>query len=219
MIKLVDTIRGGMEYEEIRKTRDSLKALKALDTIPKRNTIYAELGGQAGIYSLNYDRIFRVNKKVKNSVSFGLELFPSRYDFILFTPVSYNFLFAKKNSHLELGIGLTIFSNRYKVNPNTYYTSPYISNSTIGRGTDYILFASPKIGYRYQRLQGGIFFKVAFSPIINIVAYYGSAKFKNESQFNQTGSFHFFEPFGSLGHVLPWAGISIGYTFNFKKQN
>ncbi len=212
-IKLTDTLRGRIEYQEIRKVRDSLKTIKALDTVPQRNTIYMELCGQAGIYSFSYDWLFRINKKVKNSVSFGLAIIPAHWDLFVIAPVSYNFLFGKKNNHLELGIGPTFFFQKFT---NWEYTNSSVGYLTVRK--DYFLFASPKVGYRYQKLHGGLFFKATLSPIINIVQYFGVVKFKNASRFNLPGSIRFFEPWGELGPVLPWTGVSIGYSFDFKKK-
>lgn len=214
-IELVDSVKAKREYYAIRNM-DSIRAIKELDTIQKRNTIYAEIGSQAGIYSINYDRLNRLNKKIKHSLSIGLALFPSKYDFTLIMPVSYNLLFGKKNNHLELGFGATIYFYKFYTRGNT--------NSPVDLWTyrkDYFLFASPKIGYRYQKLHGRFFFRATFCPIVNIVQRFGALKFKNASQYNAPSSYRFFEPWGfdwSWGPVLPWAGISFGYTFNLKKK-
>jgi hypothetical protein len=87
------------------------------DSIIKRNTIYIEIGGQGIFGSLNYDRLFRVKKKVKTSFSCGVATFgnytANNYDEYWGIPLSYNFLFGKRNSHLELGIGFTVFAEVY----------------------------------------------------------------------------------------------------------
>ena len=180
LISLVDPVIGQKEFNST-EDRNELKNIKKQDTIPRRNTIYAEVGGQAGLYSINYDRIYRLNKKVKHSISFGLELIPfDKYYFFLVTPICYNFLFGKKKNNFELGIGLTNYINSRTYPPNTYFSNfpPYSINSTTVRTTDYILFATPKICYRYQKLNGSLFLKFSFSPIANIVGYYDTAKYK-----------------------------------------
>src|ERR1039458_3653385 len=76
--------------------------------LPKRNTIYIEAFGQGLLNSISYDRLYRIKKKIKSSVSFGGTIMPSIgiSDFYSGGQVSYNFLFEKKNHHLELGLGL-----------------------------------------------------------------------------------------------------------------
>lgn len=218
-IKLVDSILGNREYFEI-INRDSLKAMKMLDTIQRRNTIYAELGGQALAYSINYDRLYRVNKKVKNSFSAGLEIidFSWKYYSTILTPFSYNFLFGKKRDYLELGIGLTSLFNRHYNDPWEYY--PY--EPLHAYRTSIYLFTSPKIGWRFQPNRGGLFFRAAFSPVIHILSYDSPRKYKNATHYNEPAAYYFFEDWQdipwSTGPVLPWAGISFGYTFNAKKK-
>ncbi len=220
-IELMDTIRGKKEFAEIRKTRDSLKAIRALDTVPKRNTIYAELGGQAIGYSLNYDRLFRVNKKVKNSFSIGLEVieFSWKYYSTALLPVSYNFLPGKRKSYLELGLGLTPIISRVYNDVWEYYPDLPLRNYHF----DIYLFASPKIGWRFQPRSGGFFFRATLSPVIHILSYYPPKKYKNTSQLNKPAYYYFFEDWWdirwSIGPVLPWIGISGGYTFNCKKRS
>lgn len=221
ILNLVDPAIGHKEYVSIQNNIER-KTLKTLDTIPRRNTIYADIGGQAGLYSLNYDILFRMKKKVKHSFSSGLEIIPvDKYYKVVIAPVSYNFLLGKKNHHLELGLGFTFFFSRYTAPPHSYYYYTN-SNSTYGHEVDYILFGSLRIGYRYQKYTSKLFFRIYLSPLTNIVEYFGDIKFKNESQFNQRSSgLTYFDTWGwdyLGGHVLPWAGISIGYSFkNFKK--
>ncbi len=68
------------------------------DSLPKRNTLFIEFWGQGLNSSFNYDRLYRLNKKVKTSLSIGVEfkLKSLGEGAHLGLPVSYNFLFGKK---------------------------------------------------------------------------------------------------------------------------
>jgi hypothetical protein len=108
-------------------------------------------------------------------------------------PISYNWIFGKKSHHLEVGIGLTSLI----VNPNSNMVS------------DFYTYLTPKIGYRYQRPNGGLFLRATVTPmidILNVRTYtFGNEKSRNFSSFNNVVG---------LGYaVFPWPGLSIGYTF------
>lgn len=163
----------------------------------KRNTIYAEAFGQGFCYSINYDRLFNTEKRFKNSFTAGFVYVPESMGFgdgmYCGIPISYNWLLGKKSHHLELGIGLTSLV----VNPNSNMVS------------DFYTYLTPKIGYRYQRPNGGLFLKATASPMIDIlnVSTYklGNEKSRNFSSFNNVVG---------LGYAaFPWPGLSIGYTF------
>jgi len=165
---------------------------KTNDTIFKRNTIYAEFRGQAVLYSLSYDRLYHINRKIKTSFTMGLEVIPpGGLDFYLGVPLSYNFLFGKNNHHLELGIGFTVLMD-------------YVGVSE----TDYLSYFTAKIGYRYQRPKGGIFLRATFTPMVAFVNLY------YEHQHKASYSFEYFSDVAQTTYpAYPWGGISIGYTF------
>jgi hypothetical protein len=164
----------------------------------KRNTIYAEAFGQGFCWSLNYDRLFNTEKRFMNSFTAGLVYVPKSIQFGEGTyfgiPVSYNWLLGKKSHHLELGIGLTsLLVNPYSNNISTYsYT-----------------YLTPKIGYRFQRPQGGIFFKATATAMIDLlnvsVHKFEGKTYRNFSTMNNVAG---------IGYaVFPWPGLSVGYTF------
>lgn len=162
----------------------------------ERNTIYAETFGQGFCYSLNYDRLFNVEKKVFNSFTVGMTYAPKKLEFgdgsYFGIPVSYNWLFGKKSHHLELGVGFTgmLVNSSYGYNTNTFYT-----------------YLTPKIGYRFQRPQGGLFLKVTATPMIDLISFR-----KQEGGPIRLNSV--FSDVAGLGYrAFPWPGFSIGYTF------
>ncbi len=154
----------------------------------KRNTFFLEFGGQGGFYSIGYDRILEINGKIRHTSSIGLsylflgvgsntELRPQ----IFSLPYSNNIVF--KNG-FELGIGVTIAL--YTETRTSYYHGGSSTNTEI---TTY-LFAVPRIGYRYQKNTGGIFFRAALTPLVKLISD---------------------DP--SFSRVFPWGGISIGKSF------
>ena len=226
VLKQVSAFSGRQAYDQIQRDSDSLQVRRErreeqrrLDTVLRRNTIYADWFGQSVFYSLNYDRLIRVNKKVKRSFSIGLGFWPSEWISVMASvPISYNFVFGNKNGHLELGFGLTMFTKEeYR---NTYidvYDNHYDYSYVVRR--DYNLLIFSKIGYRYQKVRGGIFFRAYFSPMANFLHIARPIKFKERPEFNIPASYSVFYPifYDPDLRVVPWAGVSFGYSFNFKK--
>ena len=154
-----------------------------LQTAPKRNTIYIEAFGQAILNSLSFDRLYRIDKRVKTSFTLGIMLAP---DGRMGIPVSYNWIFGKKKNPLELGAGLTYWRE-----------TGYHNNSA-----DNYLYLTPKISYRLQNPKGGFFFRFSFTPSIGLIEY---------SKWDGAWWRSYFEnPLGDF--IFPWGGISIGYT-------
>ena len=184
-----------------------------LETSMKKNTIYAELLGQGALWSINYERMFEIDDFVSQSASVGITTNRNLSDFFLDqsffnfgnnynfgTPIAYRLIFGKKNSHLELGIGLTGF---YFKGAGSYHDGFCISySSDIRRFNSYIV---PTIAYRFQQKTGGVFFKVSYSPQFSFyqtdnLIYIGGRTNKN----------NFFE---KSENRLLWPGLSLGYTF------
>jgi len=178
-------------------THSVFSQVNETSTTIEKNTVYAEVFGQGFCWSLNYDRLFNTEKRIMNSYTAGIVYVPESIQFGDGTyygiPLSYNWLIGKKSHHLELGIGLTSLL----VNPNSSVKS------------DFYAYLTPKIGYRFQRPQGGLFFKATATPMIDLLSVntYKSGTTKSRS-------------FSTLSNVVgldypafPWPGLSIGYTF------
>jgi hypothetical protein len=178
------------------------QATLAQDTSPKedleRNTIYTEAFGQGFCWSLNYDRLTNIERKVINSYSIGAVFVPKSIEFgdgaYYGIPVSYNWLFGKKSHHLELGLGLT-----------QMIVKPYFRNFE----TNYYAYLTPKISYRFQGPQGGLFFRATALAIVDLFNYkvfkFGDDTFRGYSALNNV--------VGLGSAVFPWPGLSVGYTF------
>ncbi len=173
----------------------------------KRNTIYIEYAGQGIFNSLSFDRLYRIDKKIKTSFTAGIALLPtlnSMNMFVVGTPVSYNWIFGKKNHHLELGTGLTYLSITSKT---------YLSDNALVNTTDNYFYFTPKIGYRIQRRDGGFFFRLTLTPTVGLIDIDWGIKHKGE-MYNST---HYsYAPYarGPIEEypIFPWAGFSFGYT-------
>ncbi len=103
-----------------------------------KNTVHLELLGNAGIYSFNYDRILLSKNTFKISGRIGLSLVFLQAGTC---PIEFSFLFGKKNN-LEIGLGYTFFVDSNS-NKNIIRNSPCVFN----------------LGYRFQKPNGGFFFK------------------------------------------------------------
>lgn len=153
----------------------------------KKNTVYTEfLGTSATVASIHYDRIIKKFKKSYFDLGLGLGYFP---------PVgaatypnygiagSFNWTTGINNNHFEVGIGLT-------------YSSGFLQET---HGSDHktmeALMSSFRIGYKYQKPEGGIFFRVGLTPLV---------KLKEFSSLDDGEIFYKF---------WPLIGIGAGYTF------
>ncbi|HWY11452.1 MAG TPA: hypothetical protein VN026_09010 [Bacteroidia bacterium] len=179
--------------------------------IPKRNTIYLEAYGQGCFNSLSFDRLYRINKKIKSSFTAGVTLMPllNKPDHILAigTPVSYNWLFGQKKHHFELGVGLTFLSvtNQVQFSNESVKFTTFVTNS-------YVYF-TPKISYRFQNPNGGLFFRVSFTPPIALYNREGAYKQGNETYLGARNNY-LLNAVGPIDdyRIFPWPGLSVGYT-------
>ncbi len=190
------------------------------DTIRKRNTIYFEIFGQGLINSINYDRLLVVNEKSTTSITIGF----SHWGYLMSTsenkvtstgiPISFNYLYGKNNHNLELGIGVTQMFTKIEMDMTSILsplTSLFSEEITQIKSIDQIstTYFTPKIGYRYQQLNGGFCFRATLTPLIILRQIdNASANIGNDvSNFSTSSSLI------TDRSVKPWFGISFGYTF------
>lgn len=165
------------------------------DGLRAKNTIFVEVFGNGGLYSINFDRILAQKKNIKVTARLGASFIPNtESNGIWSLPVEFNFLYGKKK-HWEFGFGIGYGHGLNNVITN-YYDENLLISST--------LFGTIKIlNYRYQKPEGGIFFHIGFVSIIQIYEF-------NESLISgyQYKSFqNYFYP-----------NIGIGYTFKSKQS-
>ena len=165
--------------------------------IKATNSLFIEGEGNSYTFaSLNYERIIFQAKIVRITVGtgFGISplpkdaISPQRKYFAYGIPFSANLLLGKNKHYFEFGPGITYNKGTDVVfNP----TGTYLGEN---------LFFIPRVGYRYQRNNGGFIFRIGFTPLILL---------KDYSRFDLL--FHFAK--FAVPVFTPSAGISFGYSF------
>ncbi|MBE0654530.1 MAG: hypothetical protein IH594_12070 [Bacteroidales bacterium] len=145
-----------------------------------KNSIQLELFGHGSFYSLNYERVIFNGERFKTLGQAGIAYYTEQSGVIpLWIPLSVNQLFSFHSNHIEVGLGQIIINDR------------------LPDGTDnFRLFGGFKAGYRYQKPDGRILIKAAFTPLIDY-----SSSFDREN-------------FGVyVTEFIPWGGLTFGYNF------
>ena len=136
------------EYAILKPPRDYEKE-------PAKNAAFVELAGNAGLFSLNYERLYYYREKFKMGARGG---FAPNFNGIYIEQVylvENNVILFKNPHHLELGIGVTL-QRRYNERPNR--TDSYFWEN--------ILFSVMRCGYRYQKQDDGFFLRAGLTPVI-----------------------------------------------------
>lgn len=124
-----------------------------------KHAVYAELGGSAGIWSVNYDLIALniSNFKVGARIGWGFltESYPGT-TIDMHIPLTVNFMYAfKEKHHFELGIGTQIASYEIRSVKTAIDTGFVRKTEALGNFT---------LGYRFQSPDGGFVFRAFYSP-------------------------------------------------------
>ncbi len=143
---------------------------QAQDAPLPKNSFYVELGGNAVLYSINFDRVVSDPFSLRAGIGFyRLNSSDSDGDITASAiPLTANYLLGRGTSRLELGIGVLLLAGGIDVGDLDE------SNSTAG--------PTATFAYRYQKPDGGVFFKGGFTPFL------------------------------IEGNFFPWFGVSLGYT-------
>jgi hypothetical protein len=172
---------------------DSIK--KATAKKPRRaKNVFIEVGGP-GLLTVNYDtRFFKTSNGL--GARLGLGYIPLHHNYNLAIPAQINYLIGKKNNFFEIGAGVTLLyynTNVYGVIASNSPSGYDFTTKTVDKS---LVAGTMTIGYRYQPAKGGFNFRAAFTPIFSNSAYLDFST-----------------------HVIPFAGISFGYTFkNIKSK-
>jgi len=121
----------------------------------KKNSIYAELLGNGGVYSVNYDRIFQLSRGIKLAPRIGFATLQK----VLILPFEANVLLSKSNTSknfFETGIGLTVLKplNGFSGQLLTINGYDYNFNNK-AVNTPFIIRA----GFRHQKPTGGFMYR------------------------------------------------------------
>jgi len=157
----------------------------------KRHTLFFELGGTSFLYSIKYDCILKQWKKFSINSGIGFSALPNDHGYgfdngginAFVFPMQLSGLYGKNKNKLELGVFIMPSVNIYTKKEKSYE----------GKKTEYGLGKGIDVGYRYQKKQGGLFFKTSF------LVFFGNGL--------SAGTFSIYEG------PLPWIGIGIGHTF------
>lgn len=139
----------------------------------RHNVLYLELGGNALIYSINYERFLTsdlalrvgagfmsVNANDQNNAEARVSL--------LLAPIMLGWTGARSGAHaFELGGGILVARAGASVRDGAGGTD-FDSGSRV--------WPTATIGYRYVPLQGGFHFKAAFTPVLaggNFLPWFG----------------------------------------------
>ena len=131
-----------------------------------KNAVYAEFGGNSGFYSLNYSRIFHQKGKLKISGSAGFSMLytsasepihPSFWSPLFSTEITA--FMGKSKHHLEFGTGFYSYQDR-----DFIFDEDYQNN--IREQVYWDQFITGRIGYRYQKPEGGFFFRAGYTPML-----------------------------------------------------
>ncbi len=136
------------------------------ETFTAKNAVYLDLGGNSGQYALTYGRIIHQKGALKVVGSVGFALWADRVDgstvFVPAVPLEVSGLLGKGNHHLELGLGLTPHLARsLDFNSETLELEDKLVLNTL---------IPLRIGYRYQKPEGGFFFRVGYTPFFKVFA-------------------------------------------------
>ena len=154
-------------------TQDQIKVIPT-----KPNSVYVELLGNSFIlYNLAYDRIIYKKDRLGFTVFLGAQYLPtgdnSWDEPITSITTGINMIIGRTN-YFETGIGFT-------------HINLGISEFDIK------YFIPVRIGVRYQKETGGLFYKAAITPLFRI----------DKSFVQETGH----------PAVIPWLGVAFGYSF------
>ena len=131
--------------------------LNAQDLVVKKNTAYFEVGGSGLLYSVNYDRLLVIDEKMRFSLTAGTWYIPhiesiSDFNYMIGTAVGVNTLFGKQKHFAEFGVNVA-----------------YMIMNDIDNSIYQLIYLPFRIGYRYQKDDGGLFLRASFMPIVPIL--------------------------------------------------
>ena len=121
----------------------------------KRNSIYAELLGNGGVYSINYDRVFQLNNHLKIVPRVGFSTLKQ----VIIVPVEANLLLSGSRTaknFFEGGLGVTILKPLSGFSGQLLTINGYDYNfKNEAVNTPLIVRA----GFRHQKPAGGLMYR------------------------------------------------------------
>ena len=134
----------------------------------KKNHFYFELGGNAIIYSFNYERMINDNFSIRGGIGITPGLLFIK-ETILAIPLTASFLAGDGPHKFETGFGTTFLGLQ----------DPAIIGLPESDKSGFVLTGI--LGYRYFKPKGGFTFRICFTPFYN----------SNENEFAPSGGISF----------------------------
>lgn len=161
------------------------------------NTVFAEVGNNGSLYSLNFDHIVFATPAFALTTKVGVgATVPSKNDIDPTLSLEVNALFGNTNHRLETSIGTLVGfgfeQTEASLNGETAQGTKVVKYTPEKEYTTLNLTA--RVGYRYQNPNGGLFFRAGITPIATV--------------YSKTGNF---------GMNLAGA-VGLGYTFKQKRS-
>ena len=185
----------------------------------KNFALTLDLFGNSGLYSVNGEyKIAKINNcQVNVRAGFGYCIIRRDYELeIIGAPIGLNLLTGTKSHHLELGLGASYVKGMNSV---------FISDKALLESEG--IYFVPSIGYRFDKITGGLILKAYYSPFIGIIDFINKEKTLN--QINQilnknytdqellslpkTGEIGTDVGYPFIQNNLGYIGFSIGYRF------
>jgi len=133
------------------------------ETLTAKNAVYLEFGGSSGRYAINYSKIFHQKGKLKLNASAGFSMWRNQINdfktiWLPVIPLEVTAFYGRSNHHLEMGFGFTSLLDR----------TLDFDSETLELEDKVVLdaYIPLRVGYRYQKPEGGFFFRVGYTPII-----------------------------------------------------
>lgn len=160
-----------------------------IDTIKvSKNAVYLDIGGSTCTpFSIHYNYIFKTKTRSYFDIDAGIGYYPKIQRNLINECIGLSALFnwntkLYKKHHMQYGTGITYSNGLFQEGFPDQQKRSVVA-----------LFANLRVGYKYQKPQGGIFFQIYASPLFRLV------------QFSQ--------PLFSTTDVFPFAGIGTGYSW------
>lgn len=182
----------------------------------QRTTVFFEGLGTGLLTSIGVDQLVKITPSYKIALNGALGFFPLNGRKMYSVPVSGSLLLGRESHFFELGIGMAYaqFRQHWK-NPmillndaGMYPTSEkYHVNKLVER--EQYLFVTTRVGYRFQKPEGGWFFKVGITPLSSIF-WEDKSIYKGD---NPYPSITHRKSWGKIDRTfLLWGGVAVGYT-------
>jgi hypothetical protein len=142
---------------------DAIAQSKA-EPFTAKKAVYLEVGGSSGAYGLNYGKVFRQKGKLKLNASAGFSILVRettnlRTYWLPAIPLEVTAFYGKSKHHLEMGFGVI---------PYLDVVSIFDSEALVFKDKVVFTTAMPlRIGYRYQKPEGGFFFRIGYTPFFS----------------------------------------------------